>query len=119
MDCLNITFKNRFTGKIVVKEEQRFDNVQRAVQFNFQNRKVDRLPRIAKKSFLRKKGKKHLLSSFQKTKSTQINASVFADRIEQVKKTKFEKELIKIADCFLNGHENCTSKLLFFSKKFL
>ena len=31
----------------------------------------------------------------QKTKSTQTSRTVFPDRIEQVKKTKFELELIK------------------------
>ena len=33
---------------------------------------------------------------------------------EQVKKTKFEIELIKIVDCFLDGHGNYTSNLVFF-----
>ena len=46
------------------------------------------------------------------TKSTQTSGSVFADRIEQVKKTKFELELIKLADCFLDGHGNYTSKIV-------
>ena len=62
------------------------------------------MPSIAKKRFLRKKLKKHLLSPFQRTKSTQTSGSVFADRIEKVKKTKFELDLTKIVDCFLDGH---------------
>ena len=65
------------------------------------------------------KGQKHLLSSFQKTKSTQTSGSVFADRIEQIKKTKFELELIKIKDCFLDGHGNYTSNLVSFKLKTL
>ena len=48
------------------------------------------MPSIAKKRLLRKKYKKHLLNSFQKTKSTQTSGSVFAEKIEQVKKTEFE-----------------------------
>ena len=44
---------------------------------------------------LDEKYKKHLFSSYQNTKSAQTSASVFADRIEQVKETKFELELIK------------------------
>ena len=91
VDCLYTLFKYRFSGKIVVKSGQLFDNLQRAVHFNKQNRGVDRMPSIAKKRLLRKKYKKHLLSSFQKTKSTQTSGSVFADRIEHVKRTKFEK----------------------------
>ena len=106
VDCLFTLFKYRFSGKIVVKRGQLFDNLQRAVHCNQQNRGVDRMPSIAEKRLLRKKYKKHSLSSFQNTKSTQTSGSVFADRIEQVKKTKFELELIKSVDCFLDGHGN-------------
>ena len=66
-----------------------FDNVQRVVDFNHRNKGVDRMPSIAKKKLLRKKYKKHLFSSFQKTKTTQASGSVFAERIEKVKKAKF------------------------------
>ena len=119
VDCLYTLFKYCFSGKIVLKSGQLFDNLQRAVHFNQQNRGVDRMPNIAKKRLLRKKYKKHLLSSFQKTKSTQTSGSVFADRIEHVKKTKFELELIEIVDCFLDGHGNYTSNLVSFKIKSL
>ena len=109
VDCLYTLFKCRFSGKIVVKSGQLFDILQKAVYFNQQNRAVDRMPSIAKKRLLRKKYKKHLLSSFQKTKSTETSGSVFADRTEQNKKTKFELELIKLVDCFLEGHGYYTS----------
>ena len=58
---------------------------------------------VARKSLLRKKYKKHLFSSFQKTKTLQTSGSVFAKRIEKVEKTKVEFELIKFVDCFLYG----------------
>ena len=112
VDCLNTLFKYRFSGKIVLMSGQLFDNLQRAVHFNQQNRGVDRMPSIAKKRLLRKAFKKQLLSSFQKTKLTETSGSVFADRIEQVKRTNFELELIKIVDCFLDGHGNYTSNLV-------
>ena len=96
-----------------------FDNVQRAVDFKHRNKGVDRMPSIAKKRLLRKKYKKHLFSSFQKTKTTQTSGSVFAERIETVKKTKFELELIKFVDCFLDGHGNFDSNLVSFKIKFL
>ena len=70
------------------------------------------MPSIAKKRLLRKKYKKHLLSSIQKTKSTQTSGSVFADKIEQFKKSKFESELLKIVECFLDGDGNYTSNLV-------
>ena len=90
-----------------------------AVHFNQQNRGVDRMPSIAKKRLLRKKYKKHFLSSFQKTESTQTSGAVFADRIEQVKMTQFELELIKSVDCFLDGHGTSTSILVSFKIKSL
>ena len=85
VDCLYTLFKYRFSGNIVLKSGQLFDNLQRAVHFNQQNRGVNRLRSITKKTLLRKKYEKLLLSSFQKTKSTQTSGSIFADRIEQVK----------------------------------
>ena len=73
-------------------------------------------PASRKRDSWGKKYKKHLLSSLQKTKSTQTSRSVFADRIEQVKKTKFELELIKIVDCFLDCHGKYSSNLISFEK---
>ena len=70
VDCLYTLFKYRFSGKVIAKSGQVFDNVQRAVDFNHRNKGVDRMPSIAKKRLLRKKYKKHLFSSFQKTKTT-------------------------------------------------
>ena len=119
VDCLYTLFKYRFSGKVIAKSGQVFDNVQRAVDFNHRNKGVDRMPSIAKKRLLRKKYKKHLFSSFQKTKATQSSGSVFAERIEKVKKTKFELELIKIVDCFLDGHGNFDSNLVSFKIKSL
>ena len=115
VDCLYTPIKYRLIGKIVIKSGQVFDNLQRAVHFNQQNRGVERMLSIAKKRLLRKKYKKHLLSSVQKTKLTQTSGSVFADRIEQVK-TKFELELVKIVGCFLDGHGNYTSNLVSLKK---
>ena len=70
------------------------------------------MPSIAKKRLLRKKYKKHLFSSFQKTKTTQTSESVFAERVEEVKKSKIELDLFKIVDCFLDGHGNYDSNLV-------
>ena len=119
VDCLSTLFKYRFSGKVFVKSGQVFDNVQRAVDSNHRNKGLDRMPSIAKKRLLRKNYKKHLFSSFQKTKSTQTRGSMFAERIENVKKTKFELDLIKIVHCFLNGHGNHDSSLVSFKMKSL
>ena len=117
VDCLYTLFNYHFSGKNVVKSGQLSDYVQRAVHFNHQNRGVDRIPGIAKKRFLRKRYKEHLLSSVQKTKSTQTSGLVFADWIEQVEKTKLELELIKNIDCFLDGRGNYTSISVSFRTK--
>ena len=66
-----------------------------------------------------KSTKKRLFSSFQKKNLTQTRGSVFAERIEKVKKTKFEFELIQIVDCFLDGHGNFDSILVSFKIKAL
>ena len=73
VDCLYILFKYRFSGKVNAKSQQVFDNVQPAVDFNQRNKWVDRMPNNAKKRLSRKKYKKHLFSSFQKTKTTQTS----------------------------------------------
>ena len=119
LDSLYTFFKYRFSGKVFAKSGQVFDNVQRAVDFNQRNKGVDRMPSIAKKRLLRKKYKKHLFSSFQKTKTTQTSGSVFAKKIEKVKKTKFVLDLIKIVDCFSDGHGNYDSNLVSFNIKYL
>ena len=94
-----------------------FDNVQRAVDFNRRNKGVDRMPSTAKKKLLRRKFTNHLVISFQKAKTTQTSGSVFAEGIEKVKKTKFDLELIKFVDCFLDGHGNYDSNLVSFKTK--
>ena len=117
VDCLYTLFKYRFSAKIIAKIGNVFDNAERAISFNQRNRGVDKIPSIAKKRLLRKKFKQHFMSALQKNKSTQTSGSVFAERIEKVKKTKIELELIKIVDCFLDGHGNYDSNLVSFKIK--
>ena len=119
VDCLFTLLKYRFSGKLIAKSGQLFDNVQGAVDFNQRNKGVDRMASIAKKRLLRKKYKKHSFSSFQMTKTTQTSGSVFAERIEKVRKTKFELDLIKIVEFFLNGHGNYDGNLVSFKIKTL
>ena len=75
------------------------------------------MPSIAKESILRKKFKQHSMSTLQKNKSTQTSGSLFAERIEKAKKTKFEFQLIKIVDCFPGGHDTYDSNLVSFKMK--
>ena len=73
----------------------------------------------SQKKFLRKNYKKHFLLFSQKTKSMQTSGSVFADRIEQIEKAKFELKLIKNVECFRDGLCNYASISVSFSKKSL
>ena len=59
------------------------------------------------------------MSCLQKNKSTQTSNSVFAERFEKTKKTKFEWELKKIRNCFLDGHGSYDSNLVSFKIKSL
>ena len=69
---------------------------------------------LQKETLEEKVQKKHLFSSFEQTKTTETSGSVFAERFEKVIKTKFDFELIKIVGCFLDGHDNFDSNLVFF-----
>ena len=69
---------------------------------------------LQKKKLLRKKFKQHFMSALRMNKSTLTSGSVFAERIENVRKTKFELEPIKIVDCFPDGHGNYDSNLVSF-----
>ena len=53
------------------------------------NRGVEKMPSIAKKRLWRKKFEQHFMSALQKNQLTQTNGSVFAERIEKAKKSKF------------------------------
>ena len=114
MNCLYTLFKYRFGGKDFAKSGEVFDNVQRAVDFNQKKQKSGQNAEHCKKWLWRKQLKKPFFSSFRKTKTTQTSGLVFAGRIEKVKRTKFELELNKIVDCFLDGHGNYDSNLVSF-----
>ena len=72
---------------------------------------------LEKKRLSRKKFKKAIIQLLSKDKATQTSGSVFAERIEKVKKTKFELELIKFVGCFLDGHANFDINLVSFKIK--
>ena len=67
VDCFYTLFKYRFDGKIVTKNGQVFDNIERAVRFNQRHKTVERMANIGKKRLFRKNYKRHLLSSLQMT----------------------------------------------------
>ena len=72
-----------------------FTQLKRAVQHNSENKLVEKLPSVFKKRLSRKKFKRHLLRAEQKNVSTQTLRSSFFDRLQSLKSSKYENELIK------------------------
>ena len=75
------------------------------------------MPSIAKKRLLRKKFKKHLLTSIQKSVAVQAKGPVFVERAEQAKRTKVDLEMMKIIDSYLEGYGSYEYNLVSFRKK--
>ena len=77
-------------------------------------------PNIAKKRLLRKKFKRHYLYSNQKPASTQTIGSAFLERIRKVQNSKYEHDLLKMIDCFIDGYGFVNSyHVIFLIKKLL
>ena len=113
VECVYTLFNFRFGCKIMSGVDKSL--IMCSGQFISNNTKEwTECPSLRKRDPLRKKNNNHLFSSLQKTKSTQAIGSVFADRLEQVKKAKFKLELIKIVDSSVDGHYLYTSDLVSF-----
>ena len=120
VDCLYTLFKYGFSGKVIAKSGQVFDNVQRAVDFNNRNKGVDRMPSVAKKRLLRKRYRKIFFSAPSKRqKQRRPVIQCMQKKLKKLKKTKFEFEVIKIVDCFLDSHGKIDSSLVSYKNKTL
>ena len=75
------------------------------------------MPSVAKKRRLRKKFKRHYLCSNQKLDSTQTIGSAFLERVRKVPNSKYEHDLLKIVDCFIDGYRFVNSDHVNFSIK--
>ena len=118
VDCFCTPFKFRFRGNVLEINVERFDTVERTASFNKHNKGVNKMPSIAKNRLLRKKFKKHMLTSVQRTISVQTTGPVFMERVKSVRrKTKFELELKKNLDCFLDGYGGYERNLVLFRAK--
>ena len=113
VDCLYTLYKHQFFGNILEESGLVFTQLDRAVQHNYENKYVEKLPSVSKKRLSRKKFKRHLLRAEQRNVSTQTMGSFFLDRIQSLKNSKYEGELIKIVDCLLDGHGLIDNSLLY------
>ena len=104
IDCLNTLFKHRIHSSIVTSSGEVFNQHSRAFQHILRWKGAKKVPSIAKKRLIRKKFKRHLPSFNQKLASTQTYGTAFLDRIGKVQNSKYENDLLKIIDCFINCH---------------
>ena len=117
VDCLYTLFKYRFSKKIIAKSGIVFDNMQRATSFNQRNRGKDKMRSVAKERLFKKVSTSFSWVLSKRTNQPQTSGSVFSERVENAKKTKFELELMKIVECFHDGLGNYDSNLASFRLK--
>ena len=98
VNCRYTLFNCQFSEIFVVKGGQAFDNPQRTVWFIQETEEWTECL-ASRKRYSGGKNRKHLLSCFSKSKSTQTSGSIFAEKSEQVKK-KQELEIKKLVDSF-------------------
>ena len=90
VDCLYTLYKHQFFGNILEESGLVFTQLERAVQHNYENKFVEKLPSVSKKRLSRKKIKRHLLRTEQRNVSTQTIGSLFLERIQSIKNSKYE-----------------------------
>ena len=119
--CIYTLSKYPFSIKSVARSDEVFDNEQRVVCFNQRTNGMDRrteCPESLKRGSIEKSSK-----SFYQVFTRRQNPGKLKDqpseKIEQVKETEHELELIKIVDCFLDTYGDYTSNLITFKMKTL
>ena len=114
-DCIYTLYKYRFYSNNISSRGEVFNQLNRAVKHNLKCRIPEKLLSVAKKSLLQKKIKRHYLSSAQKLASTQTLGSAFLERIRIVQNSKYEINLLKNVDCFIDGYGTVNSERINFS----
>ena len=114
VDCLYALYKHPFFGHTMDEAGIGFTQLKRTVQHNSENNFVEKLPSVSKKRLGRKKFKRYLLRAEQRNASTQTLGSSYFDRVQKIKNSKYESELIKIVDCLLDGHGIIDNPMLYF-----
>ena len=62
------------------------------------------MPSFVKKRLIGKNSESLIFCSNQNLASTQTHGSAFLDRIQKVQKSKYESDVLKIIDCFIDCH---------------
>ena len=115
VDCIYTLYKYRFYSNIISSRGEVFNQLNCAVEHNLKCRIPEKLLSVAKKRLLRKKFKRHYLSSAQKLAPTQTLGSAFLERIRKVQNSKYDTDLLKFVDCCVDGYGTVNSERINFS----
>ena len=115
LTVLYTLYKYKFYPRIISSRGEVFNQLNRADEHNLNCRIPEKLPSVAKKRLLRKKLKRHYLSSAQKLASIQTLGSVFLESFRKVQNSKYETDLLKIVDCFIDNYGTVNSERINFS----
>ena len=118
IDCLYTLYKHRFVSSIVTSSGEVFNQLSCGVQHMLRWKGAKKTPSVSRKRLIRKKFKKHYLSSEQKLASTQTLGSAFLDRIRKIQNSKYEFDLFKVFDCLIDGYGSVNSESVNFSINF-
>ena len=101
--CFDQILQRLGNWNVISSTGEVFYELDHAVHHNLKWKGAEKRPSVAKKRLLRKKCKLHYLCSNQKLASTQTVGSAILERVRKVQNSKYEHELLKINDCFING----------------
>lgn len=103
VDCLYTLFKYYIADEIIQQNGELFSNLTKVVRFNKIHKHMETLPSIAKKRLFRKSLRFYSPDVSKKTIGTQTQfKNSFESRINAIRKSKYELDLIKIIDCMLD-----------------
>ena len=117
VDCFYTLEKHQIFGRTMDEAGLVFTQLKRAVQHISENKLVEKLPGVSKKRLSKKKFKRHLLRAEERNASIQTLRSSFFNRIQTLKNSKYEIELIKNVDCLLDGHGIIDNPMLKFEAR--
>ena len=110
VDCIYTLYNYRIFSNVVSSGGEVFNQLNRAVEHNLKCRIPEKLSTVAKKRQLQQKIKRQYLSSAQKLTSTQTFGSAFLERIRKVQNSKYETDLLKNVDCFIDDYGTVNSE---------
>ena len=119
VDCLYTCSSTNSAEKFLQRVEMRLTAYRRQCPLTKETEERKNCRVLQKKGSQEKSLKRILLMLSRKPNRRQTSSSVFAKKIEKAKKTKFEWELLKMLDCFLDGLGNYDSTLVPFKRKSL